>query len=292
MARAVTFNGAQGLLNMQLGNLPDLNRGPLSCGIFSYWYKSRIPTLSAITTVSVQNTGHCFRCYHQPTGGRAVVVLQVQQARGMSTQGVSFQTLTELPFDDKWHHVMMNWSVDWGQQFQGSMNPMNSQNRAQMVLDGGSMRAGILPTGGVPPFTVDYSIADQWTVAAERGYDNYIGDLAEVYLQLMGFYVEFGSGVNFIGYFAGAQQAFQIGGKGFINMGTIRQQMAGQPPTAVEIGFDGSGALGLTGLKPQVYCAESDLAHFPDNVTGLRPRVFDTVGGSPAIATTDPFPVP
>lgn len=137
MSRAAHFNGATGLFNATLGQLPSLTSSNLSCGIFSYWYRSAVSALSTIACAYSTTAGHCFRCYTQPSGATAAILyFQPQAPQGTTKQGVTFVGFTELPYDDKWHHVMMNWNVD--------LSAPSENQRRRSVASASS--AGTMPT--------------------------------------------------------------------------------------------------------------------------------------------------
>jgi hypothetical protein len=89
-----------------------------------------------------------------------------------------------------------------------------------------------------------------------------------------------------------------IGGKGFIDAGFVDLSgpfpvFINTNPTAMEIGPDGSAALGISGLKPHIYCT-GDAVEFPEN-GGAPPaflREFQIYVGNLTTASSDPFPVP
>lgn len=279
MTRAVTFNGNTGLHNSTLGQLSDLSTD-LSCGVLSYWYRS-ITNQSVVTPIvlafSKSANGHCLRHMHfmRSRGSSTYVMLQLQQPTAPPGSGeiTSFLGVNPIPLDGQWHHFMIAWNV----------NTVPYVREA--ALDGVTMPTvlGTPPpssTLAFVPFTIDYSIADDWEIGDEDAGGIYLGDLAEMYLQLYASpYIGLDVGVG--------GQGIQIGGKGFIDMGPVGGPPR-NPPVAMEIGPTGADALGIVGLAPQIYCS-GDSNFFWRNVTGVPPRLFSIVG-SLTDAATDPFP--
>ena len=262
MTRAVHFNGTTYLLNTTLGGISAFSSN-LSCGVLSYWYKADT-TLDATVLLAFANIpgGHCLRLVHYNPGGSSNVYPMLQLQRPQAVAGTSVFLLggTTLPYDGDWHHVLFSWSVN------------TSPVVAKCQLDGASVTLSTpLPTLGA--FTIDYSIADDWRIAGEYSSSpmgTYLGDLAEVYLQCLNIYIDPDAslGVSIGGVL--------VGGKGF----------RWNDNKAMEIGPDGSGALGQSGLVPQVYCT-GDSGTFPSNGGGSR--AF-SITGTLATAGSDPFP--
>jgi hypothetical protein len=198
--------------------------------------------------------------YIRGSGSNIYPMLQLQRPQAPAGTNAVFFSGNQLPYDGDWHHVIWGWDT--------SANPPV----AKAKIDGSALTV-INTTMPRASFSIDYSIANDWRIGGEYASSplgTYEGDLAEVYLQCLNNYIDPDAnlGVSIGGVL--------VGGKGFRS----------NDNRAMEIGPDGSGALGIVGLVPQIYCT-GDATSFPNNGGGSR--AF-SVTGTLATAASDPFP--
>lgn len=294
---AVTFDICR-LHNSQLGHIPDFDLQPYNCGVLSYWYRATARLHSTIFAVYVKDVedGCCVRAHHfyDPieTSGAVYAILDLQRP-GFSATGVAAVSATELTYDGLWHHVFWTW------------NSASIPFRIQHRLDGAP--ATVFPRatddGQLVAYNIDYSITPHWAVGAEylgAPYGPYLGDLAEFFFQATNTYIgpdlPFIVGMDSVDPVTG--QTIHAGGKGFFN--PADRTTVARRGTAMDIGSDGSGAIGSLTLRvPQIYLTGNPTT-FPVNLSqpvrhggvGDPRRRFQPDHGTLAPAGTDPFPMP